>query len=137
MARMCRKFHDHSYSTGWDIAMYISSLFSLYVFYFSIISFGEKKQRRTKASHNEHYSRYICLILKKKKKEELKERKRNIVIKVGFYNLVYWNLFEARMYIFCLNICLLSLLLLLLLFFFFWRLRGVSNKTRIDRASLI
>ena len=50
MARMCRKFHDHSYSTGGDIAMYISSLFFL-----SIISFGEKMQRRTKAAHNEHY----------------------------------------------------------------------------------
>ena len=72
-----------------EILRFIFPLFFLLCFFLSIISFGEKKQRRTKASHNEHYSRYICLILKKKKKEELKERKRNIVIKVGFYNLVY------------------------------------------------
>ena len=35
--------------------MYISSLFSL-----SIISFGEKMQRRTKAAHNEHYIDTSC-----------------------------------------------------------------------------
>ena len=40
----------------------------------SIISFGEKMQRRTKAAHNEQD--IFCLILKNKKKEELKERKK-------------------------------------------------------------
>ena len=54
--RMFRKFHDHSYSTGdTDIAMYISSLFSLHIFIFSLQFFGEKMQRRTKVANNEHY----------------------------------------------------------------------------------
>ena len=52
--------------------------FCLYVFFLSIISFGEKMQRRTKAAHNEHYRDKFLIIKKKKKKEELKERKKNI-----------------------------------------------------------
>ena len=65
MARMCRKFHDHSYSTGRDIGMYISSLF------FSIISFGVKKEQSTKASHN---MQNIIVWYWRGKKEELKEK---------------------------------------------------------------
>ena len=59
MARMCKKFHDHSCSGSCDIAMCISSLFSLYVFFLSIISFDEKMQRRTKATHNEHINIFV------------------------------------------------------------------------------
>ena len=41
MARMCRKCHDHSYSTDWNIAIYISS--------------GKKIQRRQRINLGDIY----------------------------------------------------------------------------------
>ena len=105
--------------------------FSLHVFILSIISFGENTRKDKGCSWWALY-KYICLILKKKKKEFKRKRKKhkqlfgNVITK-DFCNLVYWNLFEARMYVFCLDICFFKFYF----FIVFCRPRGVSNKQKL------
>ena len=97
---MWRKFHDHSYSTGWDIAMYcIFLLFCLYVFFLSIISFGDKMQRRTKAAHNEHYRDKFLNNKEEEEKRRIKRKKKKHlfgnVITIGFLFILFFS-FDDR-----------------------------------------
>ena len=109
-------------------------LFALF-FYLTIISFGKKMQRRAKAAHNGHY-----LNIKEEKKRRIKKKKKKHkhlfenVITIDFYNLVYLNLFVARMYI-CLDICFLFIYLFFDDCVFFLRPRGVPNKINTNFSS--
>ena len=72
--------------------------FSSRFYFLSIISFGEKMQRKTKAAHNEHYIDIICVILKIKKQRIKKKKKKRKhlfenVITIGFYNLLFAQVF--------------------------------------------
>ena len=137
MAKMCRKLLIMAFLQD-EMLLCIFLLFFLFTFFIlSIISFGENTRKDKGCSWWALY-KYICLILKKKKKEFKRKRKKhkqlfgNVITK-DFCNLVYWNLFEARMYVFCLDICFFKFYF----FIVFCRPRGVSNKTRINHASLI
>ena len=125
MARMCRKFHDHSFTTCWVIAMYISSFFSLYAFFsLSIISFGEKYNEIQRLLIMSIIQIYLFNIKEEKKRRiRIKKKKRK-------------HLLEKVLIIFCLLKSFLRTRVYLsrhLFLFnrFFWKPRGVPDKINI------